>query len=186
MKQEPSPGQNSDHEEDTDHESQRNPSPALIATAYHEAGHAVMALSLGRPIDKVTISPRRMQVEGVRLGACKIQKGRTKSTRDWLEDEVLILFAGMVAEAIITGEYCESGAAQDLRTARRLLHTRPGTQQQMERIERRLVDKTAHILSDEGHAQAIKLIAQELLSKVTISGRAVRHFFNMAVKQQDR
>lgn len=180
MKQEPQPMEKSD-EEPTE-----RPSPGLVATAYHEAGHAVMALSLGRPIDKVTISPRRLQVEGVRLGACKIQKGRTKSSRDWLEDEVLILFAGMVAEAIITGEYCESGAAQDLRTARRLLHTRPGTQQQMERIERRLVDKTAHILRDEGHAKAIMLIAEELLSKTTISGRAVRHFFNMAIKQHDK
>ncbi|GAA5510354.1 cell division protein FtsH [Novipirellula caenicola] len=180
MKQEPP------HGDQADHPSHQSPSPALVATAYHEAGHAVMALSLGRPIDKVTISPRRLQVEGGRLGACKIQKGRTKSSRDWLEDEVLILFAGMVAEAIITGEYCESGAAQDLRTARRLLHTRPGTPQQMERIERRLVDKTAHILSDEGHAKAITMIAEELLAKTTISGRAVRHFFNMAVKSHDK
>ncbi|WP_372717556.1 cell division protein FtsH [Novipirellula sp.] len=180
MKHEPQPTEKSDQEP------AERPSPALVATAYHEAGHAVMALSLGRPIDKVTISPRRLQVEGVRLGACKIQKGRTKSSRDWLEDEVLILFAGMVAEAIITGEYCESGAAQDLRTARRLLHTRPGTQQQMERIERRLVDKTAHILRDEGHAKAITLIAEELLLKTTISGRAVRHFFNMAIKSHDK
>ncbi|TWU24953.1 ATP-dependent zinc metalloprotease FtsH [Novipirellula galeiformis] len=158
------------------------PSPELIATAFHEAGHAVMALSLGRSIDKVTISPRRLQVEGVRLGACKIQKGRTKSSRDWLEDEVLILFAGMVAEATITGHYCEKGAAQDLRTARRLLHNRPATPRQMERIERRLIDKTAYRLGDEGHAKAIELIAKELLLKTTISGRAVRHFFNMAVK----
>jgi len=75
----------------------------LIATAYHEAGHAVMAVSLGRPIEKVTIAPSRSPIgamtTGLRLGTCKIQKGRTKPTKDWLEDEVMILYAGMVAES---------------------------------------------------------------------------------------
>ncbi len=27
------------------------------ATAYHEAGHAVVALALGRPVDRLTIVP---------------------------------------------------------------------------------------------------------------------------------
>ena len=57
----------------------------LIATAYHEAGHAVMAVSLGRPIEKVTIAPSKSQIgamtSGLRLGVCKIQKGRTKPTK---------------------------------------------------------------------------------------------------------
>jgi hypothetical protein len=69
----------------------------LTATAWHEAGHAVMAVSLGRPIEKVTISPARLQTGGSRLGICKIQKGRTKPSNDQLEDDVLILLAGMVA-----------------------------------------------------------------------------------------
>ncbi|MFG0262736.1 MAG: cell division protein FtsH, partial [Novipirellula sp. JB048] len=126
-------------------------------------------------------APRRQPVAGVRLGACKLQKGRTRSSRDWLEDEVLILLAGMVAEATITGQYCERGAAEDLRIARRLLQQRRDTPRQIERIERRLIDKTVHLLEDEGHANAIAAIAAELLRKTTISGRAVRHFFNMAV-----
>jgi len=52
---------------------------------------------------------------GLRLGTCKIQKGRNKPTKDWLEDEVMILYAGMVAESGFTKQYCEIGAAQDLR-----------------------------------------------------------------------
>ena len=47
----------------------------LVATAYHEAGHAVMGMTLGRPIQKVTILPGQLPTGGVRLGACKIRKG---------------------------------------------------------------------------------------------------------------
>ncbi len=154
----------------------------LTATAYHEAGHAVMALTLGRPIHKVTISPAQLQTGGSRLGACKIDKGRFKGSKDWLEDDVLILFAGMVAESHFTGQYCEQGAAQDLRAAKRLLANRANSERQLERLESRLLDKAEHLLGDRSHARAIELIAQELLQKETISGRSVRHLFQQAVQ----
>lgn len=155
----------------------------LTATAWHEAGHAVMAVSLGRPIEKVTIAPAQIQTGGSRLGACKIQKGRSKASRDQLEDEVLILLSGMVAESLFTGRYCTEGASQDLAFVERLLSTRATSDRQLERLTRRILDKTEHILSDKGHAKAIELIAQELLVKVTISGRAVRHYFEQSVQQ---
>ena len=164
--------------------------PSLIATAYHEAGHAVMAVSLGRPIEKVTITPSKSQIgamtSGLRLGTCKIQKGRTKPTKDWLEDEAMILYAGMVAESGFTKQYCQFGAAQDLREVRRLLQrTRAKTELQLEKLEQRLLDKTEHILSDETHLAAIEMVAKELLEKKTISGRAVEHFFKMAEQQAE-
>lgn len=161
---------------------------SLIATAYHEAGHAVMAVSLGRPIEKVTIEPSRSQIgamtSGFQLGTTKIQKGRTKPTKDWLEDEVMILYAGMVAESGFTKQYCPIGAAQDLRQVRRLLQkTRAKTERQLEKLEQRLLDKTEHLLSDAAHQSAIEMVIKELLVKKTISGRAVEHFFKMAQQQ---
>ena len=162
----------------------------LTATAYHEAGHAVMAVSLGRPIEKVTIKPSKSQIgamtSGLRLGTCKIQKGRSKPTKDWLEDEVMILYAGMVAESGFTKQYCQISAAQDLRQVRRLLQqTRAKTERQLERLEQRLLDKTEHALSDKAHLSAIEMVAKELLEKKTISGRAVEHFFKMAQQQAE-
>ena len=112
----------------------------LLATAWHEAGHALVAAIVGRPIQKVTVAPANLQTGGVRLGAVKFQKGRSKSTNDWLEDEVLILLAGMVAESKFTGQYCESGARQDLRAVRNLIDRRAATERQMEKLERRLLD----------------------------------------------
>ena len=155
----------------------------LVATAYHEAGHAVMALTLGRAIQKVTIAPGQMQTGGQRLGACEIKKGRLKPAQDGLEDDILILFAGMVAESRVTHRYCQRGASLDLRAARRLIATRANTQRQLEKLERRLLDKAEHLFADAGHAKAIELIALELMQKETISGRAARHFFEQAIAQ---
>jgi hypothetical protein len=155
----------------------------LVATAYHEAGHAVMALSVGRSIEKVTVSPAHLNSGGIRLGACKIQKGRKKSSNDFVEDDALILFAGMVAESHVTDRYCERGAAQDIAAAKRILATRADNPRQLDKVFRRLLDKTAHILAEPSHAQAIASIAKELLLKETISGRAARHLFETAIQQ---
>ncbi len=159
------------------------PDDALVATAYHEAGHAVMALSLGRLIDRVTIVPGKTQFGVATLGQCKVQKTRAKSSKDWLEDEMLILLAGMVAESQFTGQYCTAGASQDLRAVRRLAESRSGGGRQVERLERRALDKTEYILSDAQHAQAIEAIVLQLLEHQTISGRAARHIFEQATRQ---
>ena len=161
--------------------------PKQLTVAYHEAGHSVMAIIVGRPIQKVTISAANMSTGGVRLGACRIRKGRSKPSKDWLEDEALIFFAGMVAESHVTGQYCEQGAGQDLRIVRSLLsRTRAVSERQLEKLERRLLDKTEYILAEEPHSKAIQLVANELMEKTTISGRAVLHFFNQAVKQYSK
>ncbi len=165
-------------------ESNAEPYPdALVATAYHEAGHAVMAVSLGRTIHKATIVAAKMQSGGTRLGAVKIEQGRQKSSRDQLEEEVLILFAGMVAEAKFTGAYCPRGAASDLRVIEHLLGTRARTEKQLEKLHRRLLDKTEYILGDDIHEKAIEAVAQQLLQHQTIKGRLVKHYLNQAAQQ---
>ena len=158
-------------------------SDSSTRTAYHEAGHAVMAVSLGRIIQQATIVSAKLQTGGIRLGAVKMQSGRSKSTRDWLEDDVLILFAGMVAEAQFTGQYCPHGAATDLRSIEKLLSTRANTQRQLEKLHRRLLDKTEHVLSDEIHSKAVRWVAEQLILHQTIKGRMVKHFLNQATEQ---
>lgn len=169
------------NEDATDRDSTAD--PKLLATAWHEAGHALVAAILGRPIQKVTVAPANMQTGGVRLGAVKFQKGRSKSTNDWLEDEVLILFAGMVAESKFTGQYCETGARHDLAAARNLMDKRAATERQMEKLERRLLDKVEHQLEQPHHVAALKMIVDELIERQTIKGRTVKHFLNMATQQ---
>lgn len=163
------------------------PTPAAtketIATAYHEAGHAVMALAVGRSIQKVTIAPGKLQFGGSRLGTCEIKKGRSKGSKDQLEDDVLVLLAGMVSESRFTGVYCSAGASQDLREVSARLCMRAASRRQHETLLKRMLAKTEHILNDEANIDAISAITKELLEKTTISGRAVKHYFEMAQRR---
>jgi hypothetical protein len=45
------------------------------------------------------------------------------------------------------------------------------------RLERRLLAKAEHILSQEGQWRAVELIAAELMRRGAISGRAAHHLF---------
>jgi ATP-dependent Zn protease len=145
---------------------------ALKITAYHEAGHGTIAMVVGRSIQKISILPNK-----TRLGACEIKKGRAQPSDDWLEDEVLILFAGVAAEARLTGRYDWHGAGQDLRVIRRLTLSRAGEETRAEKLERRLLAKTEHLLADESTWKTTEQIAQALLEKETISGRAAKHLY---------
>lgn len=146
------------------------------ATAYHEAGHAVVALILGKPVLQVSILPDRET-----LGICQFGKSSERPTEDWLEREMLIALGGIAAEAKFTGVYAWAGAGQDLVYVRKLAISRAG-EQRAERLERRLLAKAEHLLSNEEHWRAVELIAAELIRLGTISGRAARHFFKMGLQ----
>ncbi len=142
------------------------------ATAYHEAGHAVVALALGRPVHHVSVLP-----DGKYLGTCEFGKGVFRPSEDWLEREILIALGGLAAEARFTGDYGWDEAAQDRQFVHDLAVRRAG-ERQAERLERRLLAKAEHLLSREGHWRAVEFIAAELLRRGAISGRAARHLFD--------
>ena len=84
-------------------------------TAYHEAGHALVAkLQLGTdPVHKVTIIPR-----GRSLGVTQQlpDEDRMTMTRDYAIKRLAILMGGRVAEELIFGEIT-TGAGHDIATA---------------------------------------------------------------------
>ncbi len=147
--------------------------PPSEATAYHEAGHAVVALALGRPVHAVSILPDHRHA-----GICAFGKAVFRPTEDWVEREVLISLAGLAAEAQFTGDYCWDAAGRDLQYARTLLRERAGNERAADRLERRMLSKVEHILSRPANWRAVQRVAAELLRLGEISGRAARHFFD--------
>lgn len=148
------------------------------ATAFHEAGHAVVALCLGRPVHRVSVLPNQL-----RLGQCEFGKGRFKASEDVLECEILIALAGFAAEARHTGTYHREAANQDLRHVRRLVLERK-SERAAPRYEERMLAKVEAMLLDDSTWRAIELIAAELLKHGVISGRAVRHLFEQATRDE--
>ena len=146
-------------------------------TAYHEAGHAVVALALDRPVHRVSVLPNRE-----RLGQCEFQKGPFKPSEDWLEREILIALAGFAAEARHTGTYNTHEADHDLRYVRRLVLQRK-LERAAARYEERMLSKVEAMLSDDATWRAVELIAAELLKHGVISGRAARHLFEQATRE---
>jgi ATP-dependent Zn protease len=142
------------------------------ATAYHEAGHAVVALALGRPVAFVSTRPGRDL-----LGVCEFGKAVFRPSEDWLEREILIALGGVAAEARHTGEYAWDAADRDRGYAEDLARQRAGDGRPAERLLRRLLAKAEHILSQDDNWHAVELLAAELLRQGEVSGRAARHLY---------
>ncbi len=155
-----------------------DPEPAE-ATAYHEAGHAVVALALGRPVHRVSALADREFA-----GTCHFGKAVFRPSEDWLEREALIALAGLAAEARFTGVYAYDGAGRDRRYVAELALQRAGNARKAERLERRLLSKVEHLLAQEANWRAVERIAAELQKSGAISGRAARHLFDECHRQK--
>jgi ATP-dependent Zn protease len=146
---------------------------AREVTAYHEAGHAVAALALGRPVAWVSIRPDRKF-----LGICAFGKAVFRPSEDWVEREAVIALAGPAAEAGLTGEMDWAAAAHDYDYALDLARGRGGRDgRKAERLVKRWLAKADHLLGREDAWAAVERIAAELVRVEEISGRAARHLF---------
>ena len=88
-------------------------------TAYHEAGHAVVALKTpgSDPVHKVTIVPRG---RALGLTASLPETDRHSYTKDWLIGNLAMFFGGRVAEELIFGpEKVTTGRRQRHRAGHR-------------------------------------------------------------------
>ncbi len=86
-------------------------------TAFHEAGHVVIAVKVPGldPVHKVTIVPRG---RALGLTASLPEEDRHSHTRDWLTGQLTMLFGGRVAEELEFGpEKVTTGAGNDIERA---------------------------------------------------------------------
>lgn len=85
-------------------------------TAYHEAGHTLVAISLPGtdPVHKVSIIPR-----GMALGVTQQlpQEDRFNLTKEFAENQICVLMGGRAAEEIAFNGEISTGSAQDIKQA---------------------------------------------------------------------
>jgi len=86
-------------------------------TAFHEAGHAVVAIRVPGldPLHKVTIIPRG---QALGITASLPEEDRHNYTKEWLEGQLTMLFGGRVAEETVFGaSKITTGAGNDIERA---------------------------------------------------------------------
>ncbi len=84
--------------------------------AYHEAGHALVALSLPHadPVHRVSILPRSIGALGYTL---QLPEEKYIMTRPELEDRISVMLGGRACEEIVYNGVVSTGAADDLERA---------------------------------------------------------------------
>ena len=176
-------------------------------TAYHEAGHAIVALRTAgaMPVHKATIVPR-----GNALGMVTQlpEKDETSITRKQLLARLDVCMGGRVAEELIFGkDEVTTGALSDLQQATRLATYMVGEVglsslvgpvhvDSMSKGGRRateaLVDKEVVQLLRDSHARVTKLLTKhtndlhklsaEMLQKETLTGGEILDLLGLGVK----
>ncbi len=89
-------------------------------TAYHEAGHAVVMHVLPNhdPVNQITIIPRG-QAGGMTISLP--EEDRSYLSKQYLEDQIVALLGGRVAEQLVLGDV-STGASSDIQRASRIAH----------------------------------------------------------------
>ena len=144
-------------------------------TAFHEAGHAVMAQLCGRQVTEVEIVGDREHtgmVHSLAFPPDPADGAATEAENDDVERQLKVILAGTVAEAMVSDRQGWDETSEDLDAAVRL--------------GMRLVDDCEDVLpllSDIGadverdlrrHWSAVEMLAVELLDRKTLTGSEVR------------
>jgi hypothetical protein len=151
------------------------PASAERLTAFHEAGHAVMAELCGRQVTEVEIVGDREHtgmVHSLAFPPDPADGAAPEAENDDVERQLKIILAGTVAEAMVSGRQGLDETSEDLDAAVRL--------------GMRLVDDCEDVLpllSDIGadverdlrrQWPAVEMLAIELLRRKTLTGSEVR------------
>jgi cell division protease FtsH len=158
-------------------------------TAYHEGGHALLAISIeaSDPVHKATIIPR-----GRALGMVMRlpERDQLSLTRAKLKADITVAMGGRVAEELIFGEEkVTSGASSDIQMATKMaramvmqfgmsdklgplaygeneeevfLGHSVARRQNMSEETQKLVDSEIHLIVDEGYQLAQKMLKKQI------------------------
>jgi len=159
------------------------------AVAYHEAGHAVMRLHLGRRLVRVTIKPKGDSLGHMLQPKTKIDIqwfGEDWRTRRWAETEIMVSMAGPEAEKRLTGRRNNAGAVSDGENVANVAMKAEGDGELATAFIRWLELKVAACLASPAVWVQVEAVAAALLERETLSGEEVRSTACRAFKERTR
>jgi hypothetical protein len=155
------------------------------ATAYHEAGHAVMSVELRLVVASVNLHRDEHQLGVCRGGGALPQEEDfhmpNGKTRRWVEREIMVLLAGSEAEAMFTGRKNHLGARSDLHSAVDLASTVCNTVDEVQAYLLLLAIRARDLLATEHLWAAVVAVAEALLERGELKGREVRRIVRRAI-----
>lgn len=156
------------------------PSKKLTATAYHEAGHAIVHVRLGLPLKAATIvlNPEHETLGSATSGAkpktVEPEWDTSKRTVTWLEKHIIAFLAGPAAEMRFTGRANHVGASRDYHDAVRYASFIHSDREALSAYLRLQGIIAKLYVTSPRWWPAIEAVAAALLKRRTLSGRAVR------------
>jgi hypothetical protein len=157
-----------------------SPHEAERLTAFHEAGHAVMAELCGRQVTEVEIVGDRDHSGMVRSLAFPPDRAAGVPAEDQTEDvelQLKIILAGTVAEAMVSGREDWDETSEDLDAAVGLAMR---LVDDCEDVLPLLADIRSDVERDlRGHWAAVDALAAELLIRKALTGSEVRNLLQL-------
>ena len=162
------------------------PLPSDILTAYHEAGHAVMAELCGQIVTEIEIVGDEEHCGSV---SClrffeepRWARDRRVPSAD-IEGRILVLVAGLAAESVVTDREVWEGHDDDLDEAVRLALKIVGACDRVEGFLREAKDHAADIL--RRHWDAVETLAGMLLIHRRIERDRIRRVVEILAEPED-
>ena len=165
------------------------PTRALIATAYHEAGHAVMAWAHDVGVKEVSIVPN---MERNSLGHCQHivwsafrpdleDSLRTRDRVQWL---IMVFLGGREAERRFTGRYNHGGATGDMHQVFNMASYLASSDDEIDALVRWLTIRTRNSL--DVYWAFVEGLAAALLEEQQMRGKRVREVMTAVAQQRVR
>lgn len=154
-------------------------------TAYHEAGHVVVAYLKRRKFTSVSINAHGDSYGRVlfsELSSFEHINSCDPKTLKLIETNISILYAGPLAVWFLTGKYDFEGAGSDFALADMLVHYAAETIDEAEAYLSLVKARTTNLLWWPNNWYAVEKLAQELRSKRNIGYRRAREIVGTAVK----
>lgn len=163
----------------------KKPSP-IEKVAYHEAGHAVAAYIFHRRFSSVSIIPKddylgimtRPKTESLEQDLLDMDDFRNRKR---IESEIIISFAGAVAEGLLVGRHNWKGAIQDNHQAIDSAEAIVSSHDELEAYINWLWLRTRNLLSLPVYWAAVQALAEELIICKEIKTRKARRIIAGAI-----